>query len=1604
MLLRSALLIALGVLPGCFSLLAAQPSFIPVDPAISFPVADDPAPVAPPLLYGINGGRTIELGQAVKLTVSFYGTGADQTYTWSRNDVVIPDATLVSYTITAATATDAATYSVRVTNAAGSSIASTALTVKPLAPPVIVNTSGNIVRQVGQEAAFMFNATGSYPRSYQWRKNGGDIPGATLPRYAIPAVALTDAGTYSVVVTNSQGSATMTPASLSVNAATPVNIDPAQPADVSGVQGATLSLSIWHGGSTPFTYQWRKNGVPIAGATVPQLRFEPLKTSDAGKYSVIVSNPAGSATSREATVTVTPATPITIGPAPTARTLHEGQSATIHFGVSGSSPIRFQWLKNGTPISGATYSTYTISNAKLSDGALYSVTATNAAGSVTSAGASVSVIPATRPAITRQPTGGTVPYAGSFSLSVTATGTPNLRYAWKRNGVSLDSGNSSSSLYIRDAKPETQSGTYTVTVSNQAGSVTSAGAIITVLAPVPPKIDTQPKSVEVATGRSASFSIQYTATGAGHVTAQWRKNGVTIPGANSTSLHFNSVKATDAGMYTITLSGPGGAVASQSATLTVLPAEPPHPRYGWIAAWNQVSLGGSLYLSQHDIEGSPPFSYQWAKNGVVIQGATSNAYSIAKITAADLADYTLTVSNEAGVITSPPIRVMRSQYANNTSTPWLDAAQAGDTVYFLATAPNRIERYDLAGERWLPTTLLGESRLPTAFVPASEGVYIAYGRTLVRRPLDLSTETALTNTPAEVPHVFVFDAHLYYSAGTRTNAYSTLNRTSLQPGPSATIGRYQRGYRHVAFAPELRKGFGRSTNTSRADIESFTIAADGSSIGSVDSQYRGLVPVASRTYVLPGEQFVTDDSGTVYRTADLSYVASFGEGFTDLAVLADGSPVLLRGNRIAKVRMSDFQLTGATAIASAGLRIFTRGANAFVFGEAADGSAYAVTKVPGTALVPPAPPVAGVLPARYSVDDAFVNPDGIVHVFSRTVQGLVRWSAATRSFLPTIPLRAAPALISHQPGASRVLIAYLDGMITILPLGTGPAAESSIGQVSHRVRAVTDLDDLVLLNLPSAQSSGDFRLIMDFDGVYRHIAERNSYYGNGFAWVRGSRRLYSQPAFSAGIQYEVVPTSGALDTPYGTVLPTNTTTEPPYRFNPDATLIVTGNGRVLDGELKQVGILANNILDGAWLADGLVTLRKQRGETEVQTWSKATYLQAKTKMLAGTPVRLARLSDSQLVVVTIVSGAPAFTVLNADLSVAGTPASPITFTRQPASQAPKATGSAHFVADSTGPAGTVTYRWKHDGVPLAAGAQAQLSVDNIDSANAGLYTVAATHGTTTLQCDPAILGVFSTEKVIGAGSEVGADIQHQNKNVYDQVLLEGAAATVTADPGQVLRISFIDLSDDIVQVEFSGIGTMTIVLDDVSGPAAPVNYHQPDVTYRKGHARIIITGADEDTHLGVFSVGRATAVNQDLFRDGVDYDGIADVAYIAIESPTGRFGGLRAANATCFGTAGHTGIYAPGVHFSGPVYIGDITAFDQATPVLSIGSSPDTRVTGGNLAQSNGQPVRITGLTQLKFMDGSDSHGALLPAQPIRSRLEKFGTDVTGEVAVSPGM
>jgi hypothetical protein len=310
---------------------------------------------------------------------------------------------------------------------------------------------------------------------------------AVLPRNA---TAYTNTGltidtTYYYVVwaTNYMGAS---PTSPETNATT-IGVPPAitsQPPDRTVSQGADVTFSVIATGTPPLSYQWRLYETNLPGATGSDYSLTNVQPADAGPYSVQVTNSGGTTTSSNAQLTVV--TPINVIIWPMSQTVTQGTSASFNAAVNGGlPPFDYQWRFNGTNIAAATTTTCTISNAQPSDEGSYSVIVSNTYGYALSPDATLFVL--VPPSITAQPQSQEIAHGSNVTFTVTADGTLPLGYQWRFNGTNLADA-TASACTVTNAQAK-DAGSYSVVVSNIAGTLTSTDAVLTVTTPLPPHID-----------------------------------------------------------------------------------------------------------------------------------------------------------------------------------------------------------------------------------------------------------------------------------------------------------------------------------------------------------------------------------------------------------------------------------------------------------------------------------------------------------------------------------------------------------------------------------------------------------------------------------------------------------------------------------------------------------------------------------------------------------------------------------------------------------------------------------------------------------------------------------------------------------------------------------------------------------------------------------------------------------------------------------------------------------------------------------------------------------------------------------------------------------
>ena len=337
----------------------------------------------PPVLLSGATNVTLSVGNGTSFYVTAYGSSPLYGQ-WYKDGVAIagasdiagssPPAVVTNAFVLAVTNvdySDAGFYACVVTNRLGT-ISNGARLVVTEQPPLILQQPADLVVGRDDPATLTVVATGGN-LVYRWYKattpTGASniILGASGTNLTFSPSYLTNSGYYSVVVSNSAGRAYSRVARLLVSAAPPVIT--VQPTNLTVVAGTSVTLSVTATGAPVMLYQWFKDGDPIVGATASNNTIASVLSSNAGVYSVRITNRFGFALSSNANLTVT-YTPVTITSQPQDVSVAQGMNASFTVGASGSL-LSYQWYFIDALIANATNATLNLNNATVAQSGYY---------------------------------------------------------------------------------------------------------------------------------------------------------------------------------------------------------------------------------------------------------------------------------------------------------------------------------------------------------------------------------------------------------------------------------------------------------------------------------------------------------------------------------------------------------------------------------------------------------------------------------------------------------------------------------------------------------------------------------------------------------------------------------------------------------------------------------------------------------------------------------------------------------------------------------------------------------------------------------------------------------------------------------------------------------------------------------------------------------------------------------------------------------------------------------------------------------------------------------------------------------------------------------
>jgi hypothetical protein len=430
----------------------------------------------------------------------------------------------------------------------------------PGTPPGVTTHPADVTALEGGSATFTVTATGTEPLSYQWRRNGANLSGQTGPTLTLTGLSTNQMGNYSVVVFNVAGSTESSNAVLDV--LVPVKISQ-QPASASVNAGSNVTFTVVASSARPISYQWRSNGVDLAGATNSTLTLTNVQLFvHEAAYSVLVSDSISSALSSNAILIVLVRAAITAQPTPTNQNIAAGSTLTISISAYGTWPLSFRWRKGGTTFTNIMLNSnvcvLAIPNAQSNlHAGIWTVAVTNLAGAAPlSSNAVVGIYPPTL--ITNHPQSQTTVAGSNVTFTVGATGYPVLRYQWFFNDAPVP-GETNTTLALTNVQA-TNEGAYYATVSNILGPLASSNAVLT----LDSDADTLPDSWELSYGLNPTNNADAAVDSDGDTLLNWQEYlAGTDPTNRLSYLRIDALPAAGGNTWLLTFN----AVAGRSYTI-----------------------------------------------------------------------------------------------------------------------------------------------------------------------------------------------------------------------------------------------------------------------------------------------------------------------------------------------------------------------------------------------------------------------------------------------------------------------------------------------------------------------------------------------------------------------------------------------------------------------------------------------------------------------------------------------------------------------------------------------------------------------------------------------------------------------------------------------------------------------------------------------------------------------------------------------------------------------------------------------------------------------------------------------------------------------------
>jgi hypothetical protein len=656
-----------------------------------------------PVVNITASATSICAGGSITFTATPTNGGTTPAYQWKVNGVNVAGETAVTFTTSTLQNNDKVTVEMTSSDpcANPTTVLSNEITIttQSVTPVVSITASNTSICAGGSITFTAVPVNGGTTPAYQWKVNGVNVAGETAVTFTTSTLQNNDKVTVEMTSSDpcaNPATVLSNEITITTQSVTPVVSITASTTSICAGGSITFTATPTNGGTTP-AYQWKVNGVNVAGETAVTFTTSTLQNNDKVTVEMTSSDPCANPTtvlSNEITITTQSVTPVVSITASNTSICAGGSITFTAVPVNGGTTPAYQWKVNGVNVAGETAVTFTTSTLQNNDKVTVEMTSSDPCANPTTVLSNEITITTQSVTPVVNITASTTSICAGGSITFTATptnGGTTPAYQWKVNGVNV--AGETAVTFTTSTLQNNDKVTVEMTSSDPcANPATVLSNEITITTQsVTPAVSITASTTSICAGGSITFTA--TPTNGGATPAyQWKVNGVNVAGETAVTFTTSTLQNNDKVTVEMTSSDPCANPATVLSNEITITTQSVTPVVNITASTTSICAGGSITFTATPTNGGTTPAYQWKVNGVNVAGETAVTFTTSTLQNNDKVTVEMTSSdpcaNPATVLSNEITITTQSVTPAVNITASTTSICAGGSITFTATPTN----------------------------------------------------------------------------------------------------------------------------------------------------------------------------------------------------------------------------------------------------------------------------------------------------------------------------------------------------------------------------------------------------------------------------------------------------------------------------------------------------------------------------------------------------------------------------------------------------------------------------------------------------------------------------------------------------------------------------------------------------------------------------------------------------------------------------------------------------------------------------------------------------------------------------------------------------